>query len=150
MFVCIIGNVEQNIFKLWIAVDPLKGLSNVQVANPYKLSVISKVCVKNRNAATLIERLSRQSLSQYEGAGEWIVNAPASLSTQFVNGRYLPSLARQAGVQVIQRDEYATPAGSDNLQRLSPLAKRRGLTFEEILGRVEQAYDESRSIDEII
>lgn len=150
MFVYIIGNAEQNIFKLGMAGDPFKRLSSIQTGNPYKLSIICKICVQNKNAAALIERLGHKELSKYEGVGEWFMNVPDYLSAQFASGHYLRSLASKADVQPTDRDEYAISNGTVSLQRLTPIAKRNGLTFEDILERVEQAYDEGVPIDSII
>ena len=150
MFVYIIGNAEQNIFKLGIAGDPSKRLSIMQAGNPYKLSIICKICVQNKNAAALIEGLGRKDLSEYEEVGEWFVNVPNVLLNQFASGHYLRSLAGKAGVRPVNRDEYAISSGRDDLQRLTPIAKRHGLTFEDILEKVEQAYDQGIPIDDII
>ena len=150
MFVYIIGNAEQNIFQLGMAGDPAKRLSSIQIGNPYKLSVICKICVQNKNAAALVERLGHKELSKYEGVGEWFMNVPDAFVTQFASGHYLRSLASKAGVRPINRDEYAISSGQDDLQRLAPIAKRKGLTFEAILEKVEQAYEQGIPIDNII
>ncbi len=150
MFVYIIGNAEQNIFKLGMAGDPFKRLSSIQTGNPYKLSLICKICVQNKNAAALIERLGHKELSQYEGVGEWFMNVPDDLSAQFASGHYLRSLASKVDIQPIDRDEYAISSGTVNLQRLTSIAKSNGLTFEDILQKVEQAYDEGVPIDALI
>ncbi len=150
MFVYIIGNAEQNIFKLGMAVDPFKRLSSIQTGNPYKLSIICKICVQNKNAAALIERLGHKELSKYEGIGEWFMNVPDDLFAQFSSGHYLRSLASKADIQPINQDKYAISSGTVNLQRLTPIAKSNGLTFEDILEKVEQAYDKGVPIDALI
>ena len=150
MFVYIIGNSKENIFKLGIARDPFKHLTSIQSGNPYKLSVISKLCVESKNAATLMEGLGRKRLSEYEGAGEWFVNLPDGLHEQFGNGHYLRSLAASAGVKIAESKMRSLRRKGTNLQGLSDIAKDQGLTFEDILGKVEQAYDEGVSIDKII
>ena len=48
MFVYIIGNAEKNVFKLGIAGDPFKQLSSIQVGNPYSLSIVCKICVRDK------------------------------------------------------------------------------------------------------
>lgn len=150
MFVYIIGNAKQNIFQLGVAGDPAKRLSSIQTGNPYKLSVICKICVQNKNAAALVERLGHKELSKYEGASEWFINVPDAFLTQFTSGHYLRSLASKAGVRLINRDEYAISSGQDDLQRLTPIAKRKGLTFETILEKVEQAYNQGTPIDDLL
>lgn len=150
MFVYIVGNVEQSIFKLAIASDPTMGLANVQVGNPYKLSVISEICVKNRNLATLIEGLACQDLTRYEGAGGWLVDVSVGVSAQFISGHYLRAIADKAGVQPIGKNEQTLASNSGDLRRLSATAKRKGLTFQDVLDRVERAYAEGESIDEIL
>jgi len=126
MFVYIIGNAEKNVFKLGIAGDPFKQLSSIQVGNPYSLSIVCKICVRDKNAARLIERLGRQELSCYEGVGEWLLNVPDYLLAQFAEGHYLRSLASKAGVRLINRAEPSAIANQDSLARLTPLAKQKG------------------------
>ena len=121
----------------------------MQVGNPYKLSVISEICVKNRNAAALVEGLAYRDLSKYKGAGGWLVEVPTRLIARFVSGHYLRAIADNAGVQLIDKGKQAI-SNSDNLQRLSVTVKRRDLTFQDVLTRVEQAYSEGKSIDEIL
>lgn len=150
MFVYIVGNVEQSIFKLAIASEPLIALKSMQLGNPHKLSIASKVCVKHKNAASLIEGLAHQDLSKYEGAGKWLVEVPVGLSAQFVSGHYLRAIADKAGVAIVGKSDRPIPSGSANLQRLSPTVKRRGLTFQDVLDGVERAYSESLPIDDIL
>ena len=150
MFVYIIGNVEQNIFKLGTAVSPSKQLSSLQKGNPYKLSIVCKICLQNKNSAVLIERMGLDELAQRGEASDWITNLPERLVAQFESGHYLRSLAVKANAEVVSRDGQAAPSGRANLQRLTPTAKRKGLTFEDVLNRVEQAYTQGESIDEVI
>lgn len=148
MFVYIIGNAEQNIFELGIAGDPFKRLSAVQPGSPYKLAVICQVCVRNKNEAALVERLGRGNLGKYKGAGEWFVNLPDELCTQFVSGHFLRAIAHKAGVKIIDRKGSGIAGSRAGLQRLAPIARQKGLAFEDILKKVEQAYDLGIPIDE--
>ena len=150
MFICVVGNVEQNIFRLEIAGDPVGYLSRLQASNPYELSILSKLCVRNRNEAKMMMGLGRKELGEYEGGGGWLTSLPAGLSAPLMSGHYLRSLASKAGVQPIDRNEQMTSFASDDLRRLSADAKRRGLTFQDILGKVGQAYTESKAIDKIL
>ncbi|MEO0647263.1 MAG: hypothetical protein AAFZ17_14090 [Cyanobacteria bacterium J06650_10] len=150
MFVYILGSVEQNIFKLGVAADPFKVLARMQSGNPYRLSIVSRICVRNKNNAALIEGLGRRDLKQYEGAGEWLIDVPAGLPEQFTDGHYLRSLSNRAGVKLLKQSELSTPIKHANLQRLSNAAKRQGLTFDDILNKVQQAYAHGVSIDEIM
>ena len=150
MFVYIVGNVEQRIFSIGVARDPLKHLASIQSGNPYKLSVISEARVPNKNAALMVERLAKKDLSEYAGTGEWIVGIPKFLMEQFENGHYLRALVSKAGIQPAQEKAPAPIAGRANLQRLTPAADRQRMTFEDILQKVEQAYDEEISIDELM
>lgn len=147
MFVYIIGNPEQNIFKLGIASDPFLELSSLQAGNPYKLSILCKICVSSRNEASLVEQLGRKELSQYESEGEWHANVPKALSNQFASDYYLLRLATRVGAKLSDRRQQAMPRGRTNLQRLTPLVSHNGLTFEDVLKKVEQAYDEGIAID---
>lgn len=150
MFVCVVGSVEQNIFRLEPTGDPAGYLSRLQASNPYKLSVLSKLCVQNQNEAKMMVGLGRKELGDYEGGGGWLVSLPAGLSAPLVSGHYLRSLANRAGVQPMDKNEQTVSPGLDDLRHLSAGAKRRGLTFQEILSRVEQAYEQGKSIDEIL
>ena len=98
----------------------------------------------------MIEGLGRRDLKQYEGAGEWLIDLPAGLSEQFTNGHYLRSLSDKAGVKPLSQSDLSAPVRHANLQRLSSTAKRQELTFDDILGKVQQAYVQSVPIDEII
>ena len=148
MFICVVGSLEQNIFRLELTGDPTGHLSRLQASNPYELSILSKLCVRNRNEAKMMMGLGRKELGEYEGGGGWLVSLPAGLSAPLVSGHYLRSLASKAGVQPVDKSEQTTSFASDDLRRLSADAKRKGLTFQNILGKVEQAYAESASIDE--
>ncbi len=149
MFVYIIGNVEQNVFQLGIAEDPFKRLSSIQIGNPYRLSIISKIGVESKNAASQVEKLGRKELSEYEGMGSWFMNMPEGLLTQLVSGHYLSLLASKAGVKPmtqVGRSDRTKPAGT---HRLAAVAEQNGLTFEEALEKVEQAYDQGIPIDDL-
>jgi len=116
MFVYIVGSIEQNIFKLGVAGNPLKHLPSIQAGSPYALSILSEVCLKNRSAAVMAEKLGYQDLSKYQGSREWLVDVPSSLSTQFTNGHYLRALSDKAGVSIVSRSDRTAPIGSANLQ----------------------------------
>lgn len=150
MFVYIVGNVEQNIFRLEIASNPDQRLPIIQMGSPYELSIVSKVCVRNRNAAALIESLSRQDLKAYEGLGSWVSDVPDGLLAQLVSGRYLRSLADKADVRLVGDREQNMRKSPDDLQRLSVTARRRELTFQDVLDSVERAYTEELPIDETL
>lgn len=150
MFVYILGSVEQNVFRLGVARDPFKALARMQSGNPYKLSIVSQVCVKNKNSAVLIKGLGRRDLKRYEDAGEWLIDVPASLSEQFTGGHYLRSLSDKAGIKLLSQGELSASVKHTNLQRLSNTAKHKGLTFDDILNRVQQAYAQGVSIDEVM
>lgn len=148
MFVYIIGNVEQNVFELGIAGDPFKRLSAMQPGSPYKLAVICQVCVRNKNEAALVERLGREALGKYKEVGEWFVRLPDELRAQFVSGHFLRVIAHKAGVKIIDRKGSGIAGSQAGLQRLAPIARQKGLTFENILEKVEQAYNLGNPIDE--
>jgi len=158
VFVYIIGNADQNIFKLGMASDPFQKLSSLQEGNPYKLSIFCKVCAGSKNEAALVEALGRRELAEYEGAGGWYTSVPEVLSAQFASDHYLRRLAGRAEVTLSDaflkgrrnRGQQTASKGRTNLQRLSPIVKRDGLTFEEVLERVEQAYEEGRAIDSLL
>lgn len=150
MFVYIIGNAEQNIFKLEVAGDPFRQLAEAQAGNPHKLSVLCKIGVQNKNVAALVQQLGRKELSQYEGAGEWFLNVPEYLLAQLENGHYLRAIAGKAGVEIIDQKAASSTAGKGGLHRLTPKAQHSGLTFEEILEKVEQAYDQGVPIDKMM
>ncbi|MGD1895649.1 MAG: hypothetical protein ACFB16_01710 [Phormidesmis sp.] len=151
MFVYIVGNIEQNIFRLGVASDPLVALQQMQQGNPYQLSVISKIRVRNKNEATLVEQLGYKQLSCHTDAGEWLVNVPTDVSALFSQDHWLRSLASRAGVKLLERNEPTTARRSPaDLQRLLPIVKKRELTFEEVLCKVEQAYNTETSIDEVL
>lgn len=78
------------------------------------------------------------------------MNVPDGLFAQFASGHYLRSLANKANVQPIDRDKHAISGGTANLQSLTPIAKSNGLTFEDILEKVEQAYDKGVPIDVLL
>jgi len=145
MFVYIVGNTEQSIFKLGIAVDPFQSLSSLQEGNPYRLSLLCKLCMSSKNEANLVEQLGRKGLEKYEGARGWYVGVPESLSAQFAGGHYLRLLASQAGAACSNRQ--TAPKGRTNLQRLIPIAKRSDLSFEDVFEKVERAYTEGVPID---
>ena len=150
MFVYIVGNVEQNIFRIGTAKVPVKHLPTIQAGNPYTLSIVSQVCFKNKNAAALVESLSRQDLKAYEGAGEWITNVPAGLLAQLVSDRYLRAIADEAGVAVLDKRKQTVSSNSDDLRRLLPTVKRKDLDFREVLDSVDKAYSDGVTIDELI
>lgn len=150
MFIFIVGNIEQSIFKIGVAKDPLKSLLSMQSGNPYKLSVISKARVPHKNAASMVEQLAHRELDRYKGAGEWLMSVPTALSEQFVNGHYIGMLLSKADVKPAKETESATAMGRDDLQRLTVVAEKQGLTFEDILGKVEQAYVEGMAIDKVM
>ncbi|MFK8185063.1 MAG: hypothetical protein AB8B99_16960 [Phormidesmis sp.] len=148
-FVCIIGNVEQGIFKLGIADDPLGHLASLQEGNPHKLSLISKVRLKDQNSALMVEGLGRKLLSQYEGMGQWYLNVPSELSSQFMSDDYLMLLASGAGAAIAKNNDYAIANSTTAFHRLSRKAQQQGLSFDDVLSRVEQAYDEGIAIDQL-
>ena len=150
MQVFIIGNIEQNVFQLATASNPKAYLSNIQLGSPHEILVLSKICVKNKNAATLIESLGRREMQAYEGRGGWIINVPAGLVAQLASDRYLRSLADRAGVELVERNQTPAPQNVTDLKRLTDTAKRKELTFQDVLDRVEQAYNEGVSIEKII
>lgn len=149
MFVYLIGNSQQNIFKLGTAIDPFKQLAKFQLGNPHKLSVISQICVKSQNEAGLIESLGQKALAEHEGSGGWLVAVPVELSAQFVSGYYLRSLAHKANVTLLTRKEQAVPRKGGGLQRLSAIAQQKALSFDTILEQVEQAYEKGMPIDDL-
>lgn len=146
-FVYIIGNAEQGIFKLGIAEDPLGQLARLQEGNPHKLSLMSKVRLKDRNSALVVEALGRKLLKAHEGAGQWYVNLPDELSGQFMSDEYLLLLASGANVQIAKKGDRAALNSTVASHRLSRKAQEAGLTFDDILSRVEQAYEEGIAID---
>ena len=150
MFVYIVGNVEQNIFRIGTAKDPIKHLPIIQAGNPYQLSMIAQVCLKNKNAASLVESLSRQDLREYEGAGEWITSLPEGLLAQLVSGRYLRAIADEAGVTILDQKKRTASNNSDDLRRLLPIVKRKDLDFRDVVDSVDKAYSNGVPIDEII
>ena len=147
--VYIIGNVEQGIFKLGIADDPLGQLAKLQEGNPHKLSLISKVRLKDRNSALVVEASSRRLLSQYEGAGQWYVGVPGELSAQFAGDEYLKLAASGAGVAIARRGDRAALNSTVASHRLSRKAQAQGLSFDDVLSRVERAYEEGIAIDSL-
>lgn len=150
MFVYIVGNIEQNIFRLGVASDPMQQLPIIQRGNPYALSIVSKVRVKSKNAAGLVESLGHQELREYEGPGQWVMNVPDGLLARLVSGRYLRAIADKADVRLVSDCERSASTKSDNLQRLAAVVKRRELTFREVLDSVERAYLEGLVIDDLI
>ena len=149
MFVYIIGNVDQNIFQLGIAGDPFQKLAILQEGNPYKLSVLCKICVSSKNEASLVEQLARKELEKYEGMGGWYANAPEVLSTQLASDHYLRLIASRVDVKVSDRARKPASKKRTNLQRLTASAKRKGLAFEKVLEKVEKAYDEGIEVDSL-
>ena len=150
MRVFVIGNIEQNVFQLVAASDPQAYLLNIQLGSPYEISVLSQICVKNKNAAALVESLGGREMQAYRGRGGWILNVPVGLAAQLASDRYLRSLADRAGVEVVDESRTSTTQNSTDLQRLTATAKRKELTFQDVLDRVEQAYSEGVPIDKII
>jgi len=148
-FVYIIGNVEQGFFKLGITEDPLAHLVRIQGGSPHKLSLISKVCLKDRNSAVLVEALGHKLLGQYEGANGWYLNIPGELVSQFMRDDYLLFLASGAGVQLAKKSDRASMSSTAALHRLSRKAVQAGLTFDDILSRVEESYEEGVVIDSL-
>lgn len=146
-FVYIVGNVEQRIFKLGIADDPLGFLASLQAGNPHKLSLISKVRLKDHNSALLVESLGRKLLSEYEGAGGWYLSVPDELAAQFSSDEYLLFLASGADVRIEKGSDRASRSGTSASHRLSHRAQKEGLTFDDVLSRVEEAYEEGIVID---
>ena len=149
MFVYIVGSSEQNVFKLGVAEDPFQKLSQLQAGNPYKLSVLCKICVDNKNAAALVEALGHRDLKKYEGAGGWYVSVPDVLSAQFVSDHYLRLLASRADVRIRDRTRQTSLKGQANLQRLTPIAVKEEWDFDNVLKRVEYAYDRGVPIDKL-
>ena len=150
MQVFVVGNIEQNVFQLAVANDPKAYLSSIQLGSPYEISVLSQICVRSKNAATSIESLGRREMQAHKGQGGWIVNVPAGLAAQLASDRYLRSLADRAGVEVVDKNQTPAPKSSTDLQRLTATAKRKELTFQDVLDRVERAYSEGISIDKMI
>lgn len=150
MFVLIVGNVEQNVFRLAITSDPSTYLSKLQASNPYELDILSKVCVRNKNAAASIEGLGRLEMKAYEGKEGWVTNVPVGLIARLSSDRYLRSLADKAGIDIIDKNESSTHKNSADLQRLTVTTKRKNLTFQTVLDSVERAYSEGIPIDKII
>ena len=150
VFVYIVGNAEKNIFKLGIAADPFECLTNVQAGNPYRLSIVSKICVESKNAAVLVEGLGRKRMKEYAEADGWFVGLPNEIYKQFEGDHFLGAIAAQAGVKIVDRNKQAAYSKGKYLQRLSDIALEQGLTFENVLEKVEQAYDEGASIDKVM
>lgn len=148
-FVYIVGNVERGIFKLGVDDDPLARLAALQEGNPHKLSLVSKVRLKDDNSALVVEALGRKLLKQYEGAGEWYLDVPDDLSSQFISDDYLLLLASGANVQIDRSKEYAVRNSTASSHRLSKKAQKAGLSFDDVLSRVEQAYYDGQAIDEL-
>ena len=148
-FVYIVGNVEQNIFKLGVSDDPLGHLASIQEGNPHRLSLISKVGLKDSNSALLVEALGRKLLSQYEGISGWYLEVPGELTSQFVNGEYLLFLVSGSGAQAALNSDRTSPNSTAAFHRLSRKAQKEKLTFDDVLSRVEEAYEEGVSLDSL-
>ena len=150
MFVYIVGNLDQKVFKLGAARDPFRDLAGIQSGNPFELSIISTLPVKNKNAAAMIESLCDRDLKAHKSGGDWLVNVPDDVCEQFVNGHYLRSLARRVGIKIIEKAPPQPSAKEEGLGRLTAKAKRQELTLEDIFEKVETAYQTGKEIDLIL
>ena len=146
-FVYIIGNAEKRFFKLGSTNDLLGRLSTLQESSPFELSLLSKVQLKDSNSASVVEALAYRSLKQFEGVGGWIVEVPGDILLQFISGEYLLAMASGAGVQIVTSRSVSNVNRTNGSHRLSRKASSQGLSFDDILSRVEQAYEDEIAAD---